>query len=55
MDEISEKEIIQKIKNGEIDYFAILVERFSKIIYLYTKKKIQYINDVEDIVQSSFI
>jgi RNA polymerase sigma-70 factor (ECF subfamily) len=55
MDDLSEKEIIQKIKNGEIDYFETLVERFSKIIYFYTKKKIANAQDIEDIVQNSFI
>lgn len=55
MEEISEKEIIKKIKNGEIDYFGHLVTRFSQIIYFYTKKKVNDEHDVADIVQSTFI
>ncbi len=55
MEEFSEKEIIRKIKNGEINYFSYLVKRFSQIIYYYTKKKIKDQDDVPDIVQNSFI
>jgi RNA polymerase sigma-70 factor (ECF subfamily) len=55
MEELSEKEIISRIKNGEIDYFGHLMKRFSKIIYFYTKKKIRDEHDVTDIVQNSFI
>jgi RNA polymerase sigma-70 factor (ECF subfamily) len=55
MEDLSEKEIIIKIKNGEIDHFAFLVKRFSQIIYFYTKKKIRDPHDLADIVQNSFI
>jgi RNA polymerase sigma-70 factor (ECF subfamily) len=55
MEELSEKEIIKKIKSGEIDYFGYLVKRFSQIIYYYTKKKVQDNHDVADIVQATFI
>lgn len=55
MDELSEKEIIKRIKNGEIDYFAHLVNRFWQIIYFYTKKKVRDEHDVADITQASFI
>lgn len=52
---LSEKEIIQKIKNGEIDYYSLIVKKYSFLIYQYVKKKIKNINDVEDIVQNIFI
>ncbi len=55
MEELSEKEIITKIKGGEIDYFSSLVKRFSRIIYYYTKKKIQNEHDIADVVQNTFI
>ncbi len=52
---LSEKEIIQKIKNGEIDYYSLIVKKYSFLIYQYLKKKIKNIYDVEDIVQNVFI
>lgn len=55
MEELSEKEIIKRVKNGEIDYFAYLVQRFSQIIYFYIKKKVRDEHDVADITQSAFI
>jgi RNA polymerase sigma-70 factor (ECF subfamily) len=55
MEELSERDIIKKIKNGEIDYFASFVKRFSQIIYYYAKKRIKDEQDVPDIVQNSFI
>lgn len=55
MEELSEKEIIKEIKNGEIDYFSHLVNKFSQIIYFYIKKKVRDEHDVADITQTSFI
>jgi hypothetical protein len=28
---MTDKEVIKKIKNGEIDYFEILVKKYSKV------------------------
>jgi RNA polymerase sigma-70 factor (ECF subfamily) len=55
MEEISEKEIIGRIKNGEIDYFGYLVNRFSQIIYFYVRKRVRDEHDAADITQNSFI
>lgn len=55
MDELSDKEIIEKIRNGEIDYFEIFVKKYSKIVFYYTKKKVKSEADTEDIVQNAFI
>ncbi len=52
---LSEKEIIQKIKNGEIDFYSLIVKKYSFLIYQYVKKKIKDTDDVEDIVQNVFI
>jgi hypothetical protein len=30
-----DKEVILKIKNGEIDFFEVLVKKYSKVIYSY--------------------
>ncbi|OGK25160.1 hypothetical protein A3A46_00590 [Candidatus Roizmanbacteria bacterium RIFCSPLOWO2_01_FULL_37_13] len=55
MQVLSDKEVIIRIKNGEIDYFAHIVKRYTKRIYNYVFKKISNREDVEDIVQNSFV
>ena len=55
MEKLSEKEIIQKIKGGEINYFEFFVKRHSKPLYYYVKKKIPNDHDISDIMQNSFI
>ena len=55
MEKLSEKEIIQKIKEGEINYFEHFVKRHSKPLYYYIKKKITNEHDISDILQNSFI
>lgn len=55
MNELSEKEIIIRIQKGKINYFEILVNRYSKIVYFYTKRKIIDEEDAKDIVQNSFV
>lgn len=55
MEDFSEKEIIIKIQNGKINYFELLVNKYSRIIYFFTLKKVQDQKDAEDIVQNTFI
>ena len=52
---ITDKEIIQKIKSGEIDYYSFIVKKYTKQIYNFVSKKISNKDDREDIVQSSFL
>ena len=52
---LEEKDIIIKIKRGEIDFFGLLVKKYSRIAFFYSKKRVKNISDVEDIVQNSFI
>ena len=52
---LSDREIFIKIKNGEIDYFEYIVKKYTKQIYNFTHKKIKINDDVEDIVQVSFL
>lgn len=54
-DNLSEKEIIGKIQNGEINYFEIFVKKYSQILYHYARKKLPCDSDAEDVVQNSFI
>ena len=51
----SDQEVIVKIKNGEIDYFSFIVKKYTKQIYNFVSKKIAKREDVEDIVQISFL
>jgi RNA polymerase sigma-70 factor (ECF subfamily) len=52
---LSEREIIIKIKNGEIEHFSFLVRKYMKIIYNYISKKIYNRLDIDDLVQNSFL
>lgn len=55
MEVLSEKEIIRKIRNGEIDYYSFIVNKYTSSIYSFVKAKIKKHEDVEDIVQNVFI
>lgn len=55
MESLTDKQAIEKIKNGEINYFSVIVRKYSSRIYHYTYKKIFEKKDVDDIVQDSFI
>lgn len=55
MDKYREKDIIVKIQGGEINFFETLVNKYSKIIYFYTLRKVKNPKDAEDIVQNTFI
>ncbi|OGK23162.1 hypothetical protein A2954_00540 [Candidatus Roizmanbacteria bacterium RIFCSPLOWO2_01_FULL_37_12] len=55
MQVFSDKEILARIKKGEIDYFTYFVKKYTTQIYNFTFKKIKKKEDVEDIVQVSFL
>lgn len=55
MGEIIDSEAIKKIKQGEINYFEIIVDRYSKKFLNYVKTKVKNLDDCEDIIQNSFI
>lgn len=55
MEELTEKEIIEKIQSGFIDYYEVLVKKYSDILFYYTVKKVNRKEDAEDIIQNSFI
>lgn len=52
---LSDKDIILKIKNGEIDYFSYIVNKHTASIYRYIELKIKKKEEVEDLVQNVFI
>lgn len=51
----TDNEAIRRIKNGEIDYFSILVEEYTPQIYGYIKRRLFQKLDVDDLVQNTFI
>jgi RNA polymerase sigma-70 factor (ECF subfamily) len=52
---MSDKEVILKIKNGEIDCFEVLVKKYSKIVYNYLFSKLKKKEDCEDLLQEIFL
>lgn len=53
--DLSEKELIKLIRNGEINYFEIFVNKYTKIVFYYVLKRVRSHQDSQDIVQSAFI
>lgn len=52
---ISDREVILKIKRGEIDAFSRIVELYTNNIYRYVRMKLFEKADVDDVVQNIFI
>lgn len=52
---MTDKEIIIKIKNGEINHFSFLVKKYTKTIFNYIKNKIGETEEAEDLTQNVFI
>lgn len=52
---MNDKEIIIKIKKGEIDYFEVIVKKYTSKIYQLIKLKVSIKEDAEDLVQNTFI
>src|SRR3990167_7579561 len=55
MTTLSDKDIILRIKKGEIDYFTFIVKKYTKQIYNYVLKKLGQKDEAEDVVQNSFL
>jgi RNA polymerase sigma-70 factor (ECF subfamily) len=52
---MGDKEVVLKIRNGEIDCFEILVKKYSDIIYRYLFSKLKKREDCEDLLQEIFL
>lgn len=52
---MTEKEIILKIRKGEIDLFGLLVSTYTKKMFYYVKTRVRREDDTSDILQNSFI
>lgn len=55
MKESLDKDVIVKIRNGEIDYFSFLVKKYTPPIFRYIKAKLFQKLDVDDLVQNTFL
>ena len=56
MQDLSEKEVIRKIRYGEIDHFKYFIDKYSKVVYYYVLVRVNHsAQDAEDIVQNAFI
>lgn len=55
MAELSDKDIVKKIKNGEIDYYSNIVKKYTILIYRYIERKLFKKEEVDDLVQNVFI
>lgn len=53
--EMPEKEVIRRIKNGEINYFSIIVEEYTPAISRYIKARLFQKLDVDDLVQNTMV
>ncbi|VVA44432.1 conserved hypothetical protein [Candidatus Roizmanbacteria bacterium] len=53
--ELSDKDIVKKIKNGEIDYYSYIVKKYTTTIYRFIERKLFKKDDVDDLVQNVFI
>ena len=52
---ISDKDIIRKIKNGEIDNYSYIVKKYTTLIYRFIQRKLFNKEDIDDLVQNVFI
>ncbi len=55
MAELSDKNIVKKIKNGEIDYYFYIVKKYTTSIYRYVERKLFKKDEADDLVQNVFI
>jgi|GEM_PF-901676 len=55
MTSLNDKEAILKIRNGEIDYYSVIVGKYIKIINKYISGRLFDKNDADDLTQNTFI
>jgi RNA polymerase sigma-70 factor (ECF subfamily) len=54
MEEINDEVIARRIQEGDVEAFALLMERYEKKITRYARKFLSHPDDVKDIVQDVF-
>lgn len=55
MPDLTDKEIIKKIKTGEIDFYSLIVKKYTSAIYFYIKGRLFKKDETDDLVQNVFI
>lgn len=55
MDQLTDTQIIEKVRNGETELFGELVSRYQNKIFAYVYKIVNHKEEAEDIVQETFI
>lgn len=52
---LTDTEIIQRIKKGEIDEFRLIVHKYTRPVVNFVRQRLKNTDDMEDIVQLSFV
>jgi hypothetical protein len=52
---MTDKEVILKIKSGEINYLEFLIKKYSRLLYQYLFLKIKNKDDCDDLFQEIFL
>jgi RNA polymerase sigma-70 factor (ECF subfamily) len=55
MDQLTDSQIIEKVKAGETELFSELVQKYQNKIFAYVYKIVNHKEEAEDIVQETFI
>lgn len=52
---MKDKEVIKKIKNGEIDYFVFIVKKYQPKLFQFFYQRLTEKDDVDDLIQETLI
>ena len=55
MAELSDKDVIIRIRNGEINHYSYIVKKYTTSMYRYIEGRLFNKYDVDDLVQNTFI
>lgn len=55
MAELSDKDVIKKIRNGEIDQYSCIVKKYTTSMYRYIERRLFKKEETDDLVQNVFI
>lgn len=55
MAELSDKDVIIRIRNGEINHYSYIVKKYTTSIYRFIERKLFKKEDADDLVQNVFI
>ncbi len=55
MSDLSDEEVVLRIKAGEIDFFAVIVKKYTPIVYNFVRSRLYQKEEVDDIIQNAFL